>query len=66
MDQARTTAVDCAGQEGHADGFLMSNSLESADEIGTLQILRGGVELVGSRYIQSELRVRARPGGIAR
>lgn len=49
MDQASATAVDCAGQEGHANGFLMSDSLESADEISTLEILRCDVELVGSR-----------------
>lgn len=36
----------------------MSDSLESADEIGTLEILRSGFELASGRYIESELRVR--------
>lgn len=49
VDQARATAVDRAGEEGHADRFLMGDSLESADEIGALEILRSGFELAGGR-----------------
>lgn len=49
VDQTRAAAVDCAGQESHPDRFLMSNSLESADEIGTLEILRSGFELADGR-----------------
>lgn len=49
VDQTCAAAVGCAGQEGHPDRSLMSDSLESADEIGTLEILRSGFELAGGR-----------------
>lgn len=44
----------------------MSDSLESTDEISTLEILRSGFELAGGRYVESELRVRRRDEEIGR
>ena len=40
MDEARTTAVDATRKEGHAQGFIMGDSLESPDKISTLQVLQ--------------------------
>ena len=39
MDEAGTTAVDRAGEEGHADGFLVRYALERTDEVGALKVL---------------------------
>ena len=39
MDKAGAAAVDGPGQEGHADGFLLGDALERADEVCTFQVL---------------------------
>lgn len=39
MNQACATGVDSTGKEGHSDGFLMSDALEGADEVGSFEVL---------------------------
>ena len=39
VHQAGTAAVDGAGEEGHADGFLVGDALEGADEVGAFEVL---------------------------
>lgn len=39
MHEACAAAIDCSGEECHADGFLLRDSLESADEVGSFQVL---------------------------
>ena len=39
MDEAGAAAVHGAGEEGHADRALVGDSLEGADEVGSLEIL---------------------------
>ena len=39
VDEARAAAVGAAGEEGHADGFLVGDALEGADQVGALEIL---------------------------
>ena len=40
MHKTGTTAVNGTGKESHADGFLVRNSLESANQVSSLKILR--------------------------
>ena len=40
VDEAGAAAVDGAGKEGHAEGFLVGDALEGADEVGALEVLR--------------------------
>jgi len=46
VDEAGAAAVDGAGEEGHADGFLVGYALEGADEVGAFQVLWGGLVVV--------------------
>lgn len=46
MDQASAAAVNGTRQEGHTDRFLKSNSLESADQVGTFEILSSDESIV--------------------
>lgn len=39
VDETGAAAVDGAGEESHAQGFLVGNGLERADQIGALEIL---------------------------
>lgn len=39
MDQASAAAVNGTRQEGYTDRFSMGNPLESADQVGTFEIL---------------------------
>ena len=39
VDEACAAAVDCAGEEGHAEGFVVRDALERADEVGALEVL---------------------------
>ena len=41
VHEAGAAAVDGAGEEGHADGFLVGDALEGADEVGALEVLGG-------------------------
>ena len=41
VHEAGTAAVDGAGEEGHADGFLVGDALEGADEVGAFEVLGG-------------------------
>lgn len=54
MDQSCAAAVDCAGQEGHADGFLVGDALEGANEIGAFKVLN---IREGEKWGQQKLRV---------
>lgn len=42
VHQAGAAAVDRAGEEGHADGFLVRDALEGADKVGALEVLGAG------------------------
>lgn len=39
VHQAGAAAVDGAGEEGHAEGFVVRDALERADEVGALEVL---------------------------
>ena len=39
MDEAGAAAVNGAGEEGHAEGFLAGDALEGADEVGAFEVL---------------------------
>ena len=39
MDKAGAATVDSAREEGHADGFLVRNALEGADEVSAFEVL---------------------------
>lgn len=39
MDEAGAAAVDAAAKEGHAEGFVVRDALEGANEVGALEIL---------------------------
>ena len=39
MDEASSTNVNGAGQEGHTDGTLVGYTLKCADEVGPFEIL---------------------------
>lgn len=39
VDEPGAAAVDGAGEEGHADGFLVGDALEGADEVCAFEIL---------------------------
>ena len=39
MHKAGAAAGDGAGEEGHADGFLVGDALEGADEVGAFEVL---------------------------
>lgn len=41
VHEAGAAAGDGAGEEGHADGFLVRDALEGADEVGALEVLGG-------------------------
>lgn len=40
VDESRATAIDGAGEEGHADGFLVGDALEGADEVCAFEVLK--------------------------
>lgn len=42
VDEAGAADVDGAGEEGHAEGFLVGDTLEGADEVCAFEILCGG------------------------
>ena len=46
VHKASAAAVDGAGEEGHADGAVLGDALEGADEVGSLQVLGGRGELL--------------------
>ena len=39
MDETRAAEVDAAGEEGHAEGFVVGDALEGADEVGAFEVL---------------------------
>ena len=39
MDEAGAADVDAAGEEGHAERFVVGDSLEGADYVGTFEVL---------------------------
>ena len=39
VDEAGAAGVNCAGDEGHADGALVRDALEGADEVGAFEVL---------------------------
>ena len=39
VDEAGAAGVDGAGEECHADGALVGDSLECADEVGAFEVL---------------------------
>ena len=39
MDEAGAADVDAAAEEGHAEGFVVRDALERADEVGALEVL---------------------------
>lgn len=39
MYETGATTVNGAGEESHADGFLVRDSLESANQVGSFKIL---------------------------
>ena len=41
VQEAGAAAVDGAGEEGDAEGFLVGDALEGADEVGALEVLEG-------------------------
>lgn len=45
VHEAGAAAVDGAGEEGHAQGFLVRDALEGADEVGALEVLWGAVSV---------------------
>ena len=47
VHEAGAAAGDGAGEEGHADGFLMRDALERADEVGAFEVLGGDVSESG-------------------
>lgn len=57
-----------AGEEGHADGFVVGDALEGADEVGAFEVLFGGRELAwvlcGDRVIWGGGVCEGRYGGI--
>jgi hypothetical protein len=41
VDEAGAAAVDGAGEEGHAQGFVVGDALEGADEVRAFEVLEG-------------------------
>jgi len=39
VHEACATDVDAAGQEGHAEGFVVGDALERAEDVGALEVL---------------------------
>lgn len=39
VDEARAADVDAAGEEGHAEGFVVRDALEGADYVGAFEVL---------------------------
>lgn len=39
MDETGAAAVDGAREEGHAEGFVVCDALEGADEVGAFEVL---------------------------
>ena len=39
VDEAGAAGIHCAGDEGHADGALVRDALEGADEVGAFEVL---------------------------
>lgn len=42
VHEAGAAGVDAAGEEGHADGFVVRDALEGADEVGAFEVLEWG------------------------
>ena len=40
MHEAGTAGVDAAGEEGHAERFVVGDALERADDVGALKVLQ--------------------------
>ena len=40
VDEAGAADVDAAGEEGHAQGFVVRDALEGADYVGAFEVLR--------------------------
>lgn len=40
VDEASAAAVDGAGEEGHAEGFLVRDALEGANQVGSFEVLK--------------------------
>ncbi len=40
VNEAGAAGIHCAGNEGHADGALVRDTLEGADEVGALEVLK--------------------------
>lgn len=39
MDQTGAAAADVATKKGHAEGFVVSDALKGANEVGAFQVL---------------------------
>ncbi len=39
MHESRAADVDAAGEEGHAEGFVVGDALEGADDVGAFEVL---------------------------
>lgn len=49
IEEAGAAGGDGAGEEGYADRTLLGDALEGADEVGTLEVLRLGVNAKSRR-----------------
>lgn len=55
VDEAGAADVDGAGEEGHAEGLLVGDALEGADEVGAFEVLwRGGLVSMGMSWLEWE------------
>lgn len=43
VDEAGAADVDAAGEEGHAEGFVVRDALEGAEDVGSFEVLKGNV-----------------------
>lgn len=48
MNKAGAADIDSTGEEGHAEGFLVGDALQGADEVCALEILKKNVS--GGRW----------------
>jgi hypothetical protein len=42
VDEAGAARVDAAGEEGHAQGFVVRDALQGADDVGAFEVLWEG------------------------
>ena len=54
MHETRTADGDGAAEEGHADGFLVGDLLEGADQVGAFEVLGVKLSYCGGKVCEEQ------------